>query len=237
MKHKWLIPLTIVCIISGFSLAFQLKILNYSTHSNPLSEKNTNLVTIINDLEAEIKQQENEIEKIRNELSALQNQQVEGELQELQDELHKAKILSGLTSVTGKGIIITIDDYTQGLQAAPNDDPNKYIIHYENILNMISELNVGGAEAISINDQRLITTSEIRCVGNVILVNTTRIAPPFEVRVIGSPKILAEIINNGELEILRTSNFPVSLEEKDDVIIPAYKGELQFNYSQAVKGD
>ncbi len=237
MKQKWLLPLTIVCIISSFSLAFQLKILNYSSNSNPLSEKNTNLVTIINDLEAEIKEQENQIEKIRNDLSTLQNQQVEGELQELQDELQKVKILSGLTPVSGKGIVITVDDYSQGLQANPNDDPNKYIIHYENLLNIVSELKVGGAEAISINDQRLITTSEIRCVGNVILVNTTRIAPPFEVRVIGSPKILAEIINNGELEILRTSNFPVTLEEQNEVIIPAYKGELQFNYSQAVKGD
>lgn len=233
---KWLIPITIVCIISGFVLSFQLKVQANATNTNPLSQKNTNLVTIIKDLEGEIKNQENQIEKIRNELSELQNQQTKGVLlHELQANLKMAKIRAGLTSVVGNGIVIILDDNTEGIKAHPNDDPNRYIIHYEHILNLISDLKVGGAEAISVNGQRLISTSEIRCVGNVILINTTRIAPPFEVRVIGSPKLLAEVVNNGELEILRSSNYPVTLAEFEEVIIPAYKGELQFNYAKPVK--
>lgn len=237
INRKWLLPITIVCIITGFFLSFQLRVLSDTIETNPLSQKNNNLVTIINDLEEEIKNQEDQIEKIRNELDEIQVQQTNGRLNELQEQSKKAKIAAGLTPVKGKGVIITIDDNTDGMKANPNDDPNRYIIHYEHILNLISELKVGGAEAISVNNQRLITTSEIRCVGNVILINTTRIAPPFEIRAIGSPKLLTEISTNGELEILRTTNYPVNLSIMDEVIIPAYKGELQFTFSKQAKED
>lgn len=237
-RCRWLLPITIVCIISGLFLAFVLKVQANSNTTNPLSQKNTNLVMIINDLEKEIKSQEDTIEQIRNDLSELQNESSGGKTaQELQEQLKAARVAAGLTPVIGKGLIITIDDNKEGLKANPQDDPNKYIVHYDYLLNLVSDLKIGGAEAISINGQRLITSSEIRCVGNLILVNMTRIAPPYEISAIGSPLLLAEIVNNGELDILKSLNFPVSLQESDQVIIPAYKGDLQYNYPRAVKED
>ncbi|MCR4441558.1 MAG: DUF881 domain-containing protein [Peptococcaceae bacterium] len=237
MIRKWLVPVTIVCIVSGLFLSFQLKLQANNTNTNPLSQKNTNLVMIIKDLEEEIKNQENMIEKTRNDLTELQNQNLpfRGKSKELQEQLKEARVRAGLTPVAGKGIVITVADNKEGLKANPQDDPNKYIVHYENILNLVSELKVGGAEAIAINGQRLITTSEIRCVGNVILVNTTRIAPPFEISAIGSPRHLGEIVNNGQLDVLRSANFPVTLKEMDEVIIPAYKSGLQFVHARPVK--
>jgi len=234
---KWLLPITIVCIISGFFLSFQLRVQAGNVISNPLSQKNTNLVTIITDLEKEIKSQENQIAFIRKELGTLQSQQSEGQLPELQAKLKQAQMAAGLLPVTGKGIIITIDDNTEGLKANPKDDPNKYIVHYESILHIISELKAAGAEAIDVNGQRIIATSEIRCVGNVILVNTTRIAPPFVVQAIGSPKLLYEMTIDREVGILKASQYPVSITEADQVVVSGYNGELQFHFSQTVKED
>ncbi len=238
MRKTWLVPVTIVCIFSGFFLAMQLKVMaNNNTLVNPLSQKNTNLVMIIKDLEKEIKDQEDQIEKVRNTIDDMQKQDVTGNLQELQEQLKESKIAAGLTTVAGKGIIITVDDNIEGFKVNSQSDPNKSLIHYEHLLNIVSELKIGSAEAISINGLRLITSSEIRCVGNTILINTTRIAPPFEIRAIGSPKLLAEISLNGELEILKASNYPVSLKEQEEVIIPAYKGSLQFSYAKIDKGE
>lgn len=237
MSRRWFLPIATVCIISGLFLAFVLKVQANNNTNNPLSQKNTNLVMIINDLEKEIKNQEDKIEQIRNDLSDLQNEPARGNLQDLQAQLKAARIAAGLTPVTGEGLIITLDDNKEGLKANPQDDPNKYIVHYEYILNLVSDLRLGGAEAISISGQRLITNSEIRCVGNVILVNTTRIAPPYVISVIGSPRLLAEVVNSGELDILRSLKFPVTLEESAEVIIPAYKGDLQFTHLRTVKED
>jgi len=232
--RKFILPLTIVCIISGFFLAFQLKIQTNNTNFDAVSQKSANLINVIQALEKEIEKQEDQIESMRNQLNKIQNQNNRGKLQDLQQELLRAKIDAGLTSVIGKGIVITLDDNKEGLNAAPNDDPNKYIIHYEHILNMVNELKIGGAEAIAVNGQRLVTTSEIRCVGNLILVNMTRIAPPFVISAIGSPKLMLESISLGQLELLKSAHYPISVEEKEELIIPAYKGELQFKSAVSI---
>lgn len=234
---KWLWPFMIVCIFTGFFISYQFKLQSNNVQANPLSQKNSNLITIITNLEEEIKYYEEQIAAARQDLVDLQTKQASGRLTELQAELKKAQLRAGLLPVKGKGVIITLDDNNEGLKANPDDDPNKYIIHYESILNIISELKVAGAEAIDVNGQRIITTSEIRCVGNVILVNTTRLAPPFVIRAIGSPKLLYEVTGKREVAILKTAQYPVSIQEAEEVIIPAYKGDLQFNYSSIIKGE
>jgi uncharacterized protein YlxW (UPF0749 family) len=191
-----------------------------------------NLTTTISNLESEINLQEDYIESTRNELNQLENQNDIEKLQLMQQDFKQAQIRAGLTSVTGPGVTITLDDNHSGQKANPEDDPQQYIIHFEHILNIVWELKAAGAEAIAVNGQRLITTSEIRCVGNVILVNTTRIAPPFEIQAIGSPALMMNMVNYGELAVLRSSNYPVQIQENPALILPAYKGDLQFQYAK-----
>lgn len=234
--RKWILPITLVCLISGLLIALQFKV-QASLSSNPLEQRNANLIAIIKDLEKDIKELENQNDSFRKEITDYENTKSTGfaKTQKLQQELKRAKMIAGLLPVSGPGITIVVDDNKAGLLASPNDDPNKYIIHYENILNIISELRVGKAEALSINGQRFVSPTEIRCVGNVILVNTTRLAPPFEIRAIGQPDLLEDIITSGEYELLKNSGFPVSLKKDVSVKIPAYKGSYQFNFLQEVK--
>jgi uncharacterized protein YlxW (UPF0749 family) len=222
-----------ICLITG--LLFALQFLSPSAgflQSNPVSQRMVNLTTTINNLETEIAAQQDYIESTRNELNQIDNQANIEKLQLMQQELKEAQIHAGLTSVVGPGVIITVDDNHSGQKANPDDDPQHYIIHFEHILSIVDELKTAGAEAITVNGQRLITTSEIRCVGNVILVNTTRIAPPFEIHAIGSPSLMINMVNYGELAVLRSSNYPVHVEESDELILPAYKGDLQFQYAK-----
>lgn len=234
--RKWILPITIICIISGLLLSLQFKA-QASLTNNPISERNEALVGLINNLETEIAQYQENINNLREELEKIESSNTTGqaEIEALQQKLQKAKLQAGLLPLKGRGIKIVLDDNQAGLKAAPNDDPNRYIIHYENILNIITELKLGRAEAISINGQRLVTPSEIRCVGNVILVNTTRLAPPFEISAIGNPDILEEVLLFGEYDLLKSSGFPVSYTKHDKaspVEIPAYTGTYQFKYSK-----
>jgi len=233
---KWVIPITIVCIISGLLLSLQFK-LQTSLSPNPIGQRNEVLVGIINNLEKEITNYQNELTQIREELESIESRKASGQIdiQKLQQKVHKAKFQAGLIAVKGKGIKVTVDDNKAGLNAAPNDDPNRYIIHYENILNIITELKLGKAEAISINGQRIVTSSEIRCVGNVIMVNTTRLAPPFEISAIGNPDLLEEMLISGEYDLLKSAGFPVSytkFSKVNPLEIPAYSGTYQFNYTK-----
>ncbi|MDK2822726.1 MAG: hypothetical protein PWQ67_2082 [Clostridia bacterium] len=232
--RKWVLPITIVCIISGLLLSLQFKA-QASLSSNPIGQRNKALVELIQNLEQEIVKYQNELTSLREELENIENNKASGQedIQKLQQKVQKAKLKAGLLSVKGRGIKIILDDNKAGLNANPNDDPNRYIIHYENILNIITELKLGRAEAISINGQRIVTPSEIRCVGNVILVNTTRLAPPFEISAIGNPDFLEEVLISGEYDLLKGAGFPVSYTKytkENPLEIPAYTGTFQFNY-------
>jgi len=232
--RKWVLPITIVCIISGLLLSLQFKA-QASLTSNPIGQRNEALVGLINNLEEEITKYQEGINLLREELDKIENSTTTGQvdIKQLQQKVQKAKLQAGLLPVKGRGIKVIVDDNNAGLNAAPNDDPNRYIIHYENILNIITELKLGRAEAISINDQRIVTTSEIRCVGNVILVNITRLAPPFEISAIGNPDILEEMLLSGEYDLLKGTGFPVDYTKfnaENPLEIPAYTGTYQFNY-------
>jgi uncharacterized protein YlxW (UPF0749 family) len=154
---------------------------------------------------------------------------------DLQDELRKANLAAGLVAVHGPGIIVTLNDSPHTLQAG--SDPNALLVHDDDILRVTNELKASGAEAISVNNERLTATSEIRCAGTTILVNTSKIAPPFIIKAIGDPDILQSgvLIKNGYLDSLKVIGIQVQVQKSDDVEIPAYAGLTKFSYSKPVQ--
>lgn len=240
---KWQIPLTIVLFISGILLVTALRALTASEQT-PWHQKNKNLVSMIKTQEREIAELEADIEAKREDFDRSQRDLSAGkkELKSLQARLEKMRFLAGLTPVEGEGIIITLDDNRDDAQAAQSKNPEHFkpedfLIHDKHILYIINELRVGGAEAISVNDQRIISLSDIRCVGPMILVNTTRLAPPYIIKAIGEPSKMTRVLESPESEynILKMAGFPVSLESNNRIEISPYKGSYQFSYAQPVK--
>ena len=136
--------------------------------------------------------------------------------------------------VEGEGIIIKMDDSTRA--AKSGDNPNLYLIHDDDILRVINELRAAGAEAISINGQRLIATSEIRCAGPTLSVNNVRSAPPYEIRAVGEKKSLENSIKmrGGVAETLKVWGIQLEVTTADNVYIPPYKGTIKRTYSRVV---
>ncbi|MCL1805132.1 MAG: DUF881 domain-containing protein [Clostridiales bacterium] len=236
MKTKTVavIIITIACFMIGllFTLHQSLTGSTGDSRNSALSERMDNLVSTITDLEQEIAAYEGLIEQYRNELATLDLVHQTAAIQAYQEELKTAQLRAGLTQVTGQGIEITLDDNYVGMRENPGGDPNHYIIHYDDILSVVTDLKSAGAEAIAINDQRMVGTTELRCVGNVILVNTTRLAPPFVIQAIGNVSILWDTVAYGRFSYLQQNNFPVAMTSGEDLVLPAYKGEMQFIHAQ-----
>jgi uncharacterized protein YlxW (UPF0749 family) len=113
----------------------------------------------------------------------------------LKNELEYLRIISGLTDVKGDGVVITLND-------AKDPDPESimdYIIHDIDIVNVVNELRLAGAQAISINNERLMATSEQICAGPTIKINNNRYAVPFEIKAIGDPEKLYTAVKNSEI--------------------------------------
>lgn len=151
-------------------------------------------------------------------------------------ELDRMSILAGTTEVEGKGIEIVLDDSKVPVGKA-SDNANLYIIHDEDLLRVINELRAAGAEALSINEQRIVTTTEIRCAGPTVSVNNVRSAAPYVVKAIGEPKTLsgAMKLRGGVADTFSVFGIQVKIKEADKVKIPAFKAGISFEHAKIVK--
>lgn len=244
MSRKWQFALTVLSVAAGIILISL--IMTYQAHRGEAAESpNADLIEIINRLEEETLTLEELIEQKRDRNDQIRERQIHDvdQLAGLQTELEWLRRMTGLTQVSGPGIVVTLDDNEAMAAAAKASDPltfdpNKYIIHDKDLLYLVNDLKAGGAEAISINNQRITTPSDIRCVGTVILVNSMRLAPPYEIRAIGDPEILTYHVTNGQTyPWLRNRDFPVSIVQEENILIPTYKGSLSASHLQEVKGE
>jgi uncharacterized protein YlxW (UPF0749 family) len=240
-NYKWQIPITIVCLIFGTLFAIQLQ---FQSAKPTFNLRNQDLVSLIKELEVTSFSLEDEIDELRLEITSFQEDKASGEiaLRQLQRDLANLRDMTGLTEQKGPGILLTIDDNKAGADAAKtagleNFRPDDYIVHYKNVLYLVNELRQT-ASVISVNNQRIVTSTDIRCVGTVILVNTTRLAPPYEIRAIGNPDLLFQTITGSyEYAYLQSLGFPIKVIKEQELTVPAYRGSYRYNYAQAIKED
>ena len=198
-------------------------------------EDTQNEINLINseiiELNGIIKQKEEELQILENIL--VDDRNIEDILLE---DLKYNMTISGRTTLEGPGIQIVMYDNMDTV--IEGFDLNDYIIHDVDILNVINDLKIAGAEAISINDQRVISASEIKCGGPIIRINDRSIATPFVIKAIGDPKLLMASVNApGTYGDTLRSVFAIGFEPeaKDKVVIPAYIGGFSYKYANSVE--
>ena len=149
------------------------------------------------------------------------------------EELENIKMVSGLTNVEGPGIIIIVTDGKREL--TENENPNNLLVHDLDIRAMVDDLRNAGAEAISINNQRIVfNRSKILCTGPTIKVNDQVFAPPYVIRAVGDRKYLESAINapGSYSETLRNWGVFVEVNTAVNVSIPAFDGATEFLYAK-----
>ena len=152
----------------------------------------------------------------------------------LKKELDNARMMAGLTDVSGSGVTVTIAD---SKAPSPSDeDSSAYIVHDSDLRDIVNELCAAGAEAVSINSERIVSTSSIRCVGNTILVNNKRCAPPFEIKAIGDSATLESGLNirGGVIDVLRLYKIEVNVTKMSKINIGKFGGTLSFRHAETV---
>ncbi|MBU5438171.1 DUF881 domain-containing protein [Tissierella sp. MSJ-40] len=157
----------------------------------------------------------------------------------LSQELKSNKIKSGHTALEGPGIIIKMYDNAENQVIGMNI--NYDVIHDVDILNILNDLTVAGAEAISINGQRVLSISEIKCGGPIIKVNGKSLGTPFIIKAIGDPKLLNASINApGTYGDTLKNVYQIGIEStlEDKILIPEYSGRFNFKYAKPLgEGD
>ena len=110
-------------------------------------------------------------------------------------------------------------------------DSDYEVIKANNLLSIVNDLKYAGAEAISINDQRLVSTTAIVCDGNVIQINGQKVGAPFEIKAIGLSEQLAALSRpGGYLSILQDYGIGTEVVKSKNITIPKYAGSINYKY-------
>ena len=227
-KKRYQLIFAVVGLLLGFLLSYQVRFTREIEQAGAIEK--------IRELTAEINQMQNEQDALRDQISYLRLilDDVTPLSSELKDELEAAKVEAGIIELSGPGVEVTLNDSNINVRAG--DNPNLYLLHDEDLLLILNELKAAGAEALSINEQRILSTTEIRCAGPTVLLNQSkRLTPPYVIHAIGDPDNLEASLKmkGGIAQSLQVFGIQVSVKKATNVVIPAYSGMPSFEYARA----
>ena len=207
----------------GFGLAVQVAS-NSNSDSALRGARQEDLVRILDELDDRTQRLEDEkqgLEKQRDELENSSNQAEEARKQTVEKE-KQLGILAGTVAAQGPGITMTIEDTKGTVQA-------------DMLLDAIQELRAAGAEAIQVNDVRVVANTYLTDSGKSVSVDGNKINAPFRFKVIGKPADLEPALNipGGVVQTLEKEQATVAVERSNKIIVSALRAAKQPDYARS----
>lgn len=142
---------------------------------------------------------------------------------------------AGLQAVRGPGLVVTLDDAPRAHPGEPaaSDNPDDLVVHQQDVQSVLNGLWAGGAEAMTVMGERIISTSAVRCVGNTLLIQGRLVGPPFVVRAVGdAERMRAALDREPGVALFRqyVDSFGLTYDvaAARSLSMPAYQGPLDL---------
>ena len=160
-------------------------------------------------------------------------------LADLNRRLAQARLAAGLTRLQGPGVIVEIADSQRVVPAGEN--PANYIVLVDDLRDLVTALWASGAEAITINGERLVATSSLYGVGQSILVNTAFLSPPFRIEAIGAEGLLDRFVLDSAYlgrvaQRIDVFGLEFATATADNLELPAFVGNTRFRWAVPSEG-
>lgn len=235
-KKQIAITMGIMCMILTTGIIVQINTIKKNSISNAIRTSNNDLRDEVLKWKekyeiayTELQESEKKLANIRQEATKDNNS-----FTEIEQELKAINSLLGLTDLTGEGIVITVADNDNA--SIKDEDLSSELVHNTDIIEIVNELKNAQAEAISINGQRVLSTTAINCVGAVITVNGEKLNSPFVISAIGNQERLNGITRPGSyIEIMQEDGILIKVEKSTEVKIPKYNKVLTAKYMSTKK--
>lgn len=239
MKKNWKnsVAIAVICAMLSFSLTWQMR--SIWARDQAQRAETTKTAQLQTQLAAEQKKNEalyKQILQYKDDLQTYsdQAQASGGYAKGLAQQLERSMILSGQSTVKGQGVKVVLQDSQQENTTGASEA--SYVIHDEDLLKVINELRDAGAEALSLNGERLLSTSEIRCAGSIVSVNNNRYTAPFTIRAIGNADELSNALTmrDGVVDSLAVWGIDCEITKVQSMTIAGYSGAVDFQYAKPV---
>jgi uncharacterized protein YlxW (UPF0749 family) len=153
---------------------------------------------------------------------------------QLNDALFQARLSAGLTALEGNGLVVQLEDAIQVSQAAGGAD---LLVTGRDVRTVVEELWLAGAEAVAVNDERVVSTTSILDIGGSLLVNSAYLAPPYQVKAVGPADLYARLAASASwIDYVASragqNGIRLAIAQPADLVVPAYAGSVAVRYAQ-----
>ena len=221
----------LVCLVAGVLLGTAR---SYSAGED-ISNRSVDLSAVVRDAQQRVIAADAQAAQLQSQIDAAADGDVSPRVESARAAVAALEPAAGLTAVTGPGISVSMSD-------APRDsagnypagvDPDDLVVHQQDVQSVVNALWAGGAEAMMIMDQRVLTTSAVRCIGNTLLLQGRTYSPPFVVTAIGDAAAMSSELDvepGVQLLLQYVDKYQLGYEVKvlDDAALPAYDGPVRM---------
>lgn len=156
-------------------------------------------------------------------------------VRQLNDALMAARVAAGIVALEGPGLVLQLED--SQVPVAPDRSAADYRVSADDIRAVVEELWLAGAEAIAVNDERVVPATAFVDIGGSVLVNSAYLAPPYQVVAIGSADLYDQLVGApGFVDLVRARadrfGIRISFAEPPSVTVPAYAGSVTLRYAR-----
>ena len=230
----WQVTLGLALLGLGFLIAAQLA--SEGPRIRYTSQERTPLVDTALDLQAQQDGLKQQLLELRSDIEDLEAAGQGGATvtQDLNRRLEEARIAAGLVAVTGPGLVIQLSD--SSAPVPPDGNDRDYLVSGQDVLTVVEELWLAGAEGIAVNGERVTNATAIVDIGGSVLVNSAYVAAPYQVTAIGADTLFDTLTTSpGFVDFIRNraESFGIGVGYAvQDVDLPAYAGSVNLRHGR-----
>lgn len=202
----------------------------------------TDLASLVQTESDQYAELEDRVRELNDEVDALAAAVEDDQVKRLQRSIDEMEDPAGLTPRTGPGVTVTLSDAPEEVINSTSRDLNLLVVHQQDIQAVVNAMWKGGATAVTIQGQRIVTTTGIKCEGNSVQLQGVPYPQPYVIEAVGDQASILEAITADDyLEIYRAQaaipdiSVGWGLEIADQVEAPGYTGLLDLSYAEPLR--
>lgn len=234
--RSWAWRLTVPAALACAGLLATASMIN--AHGTDLrAGRYTDLVGLVSEQRGQVHELHQQTRTLQSQVDTLAEQVSGMRVQRLQRQVNRLGVAAGTRALVGPGLVVTLNDAPRGQPVPPGTDPNLLLVHQQDLQAVINALWAGGAEGISLQGQRIISTTGVKCVGNTVVLQGVPYSPPYRIVGLGNSRAMyrsllsSPAVQNYRDYIPPPYNLGWSLKSERRLGIPAFSGPLAAQFA------
>jgi uncharacterized protein YlxW (UPF0749 family) len=234
--RPWRLAVVVVCALAGLLLGTA----RAYSGGQEIRNRSSDLSVLVAGAEQRVQSLNQQAATLQDQVDAAAGRDVSPQVASARSDADSLRAAAGLTAVHGPGLRVILTDAPRNADGTypAGIDPDNFVVHQQDVQSVVNALWAGGGEAMTIMDQRVLTTTAVRCIGNTLLMQGRTYSPPFRITAIGDADTMLKAIAAEPgvalfLQYAQRYGVGFSAQRLDDVAMPGYQGVVRMSAATA----